>query len=88
MVSLLAEGEVHAFARVTARESVLVAFNEGAGAATARVHLSGSGIADGAPLEDRLGNAPMVRGRDGTAEIHLAAHSAAIYCLVPPANFQ
>lgn len=79
MVDLLTEDDTWAFARVTPRASVLVVFNNSKQPAALQIPLAGSGIADGAALEDCLGKAPPARARNGTVEVRLPAHSAAIY---------
>ena len=79
MLDLLADEHAYAFARVTPRSSVLVVFNGSAEPAALRVPLAGSGIPDGATLEDGLGKAPLVRPQNGIAEMWLPARSFAIY---------
>ena len=78
-LDLVMEDNVYVFARVSSAGPVLVAFNGADAPAVVRVPLAGSGIADGATLEDRLGGSPAVRAERGTVEVKLAAHSAAIY---------
>jgi neopullulanase len=79
MVSLLAEEKAYAFARVTPKAAALVIFNNAAEAATLRISLAGSGIADGVTLEDALGAAPAVHAGSGHIEVRMPARSAAVY---------
>jgi len=79
MISLLSQGGLYAFARVTEHGRVLVAINNGAEPTSVAVPLEGSGIADGAMLDDELRSAAPARAQGGSVELRLAAHSAAIY---------
>lgn len=78
MVDLLTEDDAWAFARVTPQASVLVIFNNSKQPAALRIPLGGSGIANGAKLEDWLHKGPPVIAGD-SIDVHLPALSVAIY---------
>ena len=77
-VDLLVEEQVYAFARVTREDSVIVAFNNGAEAATLDVSASGLGPGEGERLEDRLGGVPAIPVSGGRLRFTLPPRSAAI----------
>jgi glycosidase len=84
LVELLVEDDAYAFARLTGAGNasgsrVLVVFNRSAAAATLRVPLTGTGIRDGARLEDCLSAAAPAYARDGAIQIELPPYSSAIY---------
>ena len=79
LVDLLVSNDQYAFARVTARDTVLVVLNNAGAEAQLRIPLAGSGIANGRTLEDRLGSAASVTAAGGIAAVRLPARSAAIY---------
>jgi neopullulanase len=79
LVDLVVDNDQYAFARVTARDSVLVVLNNAAREVTLRIPLNGSRIADGVTLEDQLGAGPRVKTQGGVAEVTVSARSAAIY---------
>jgi neopullulanase len=79
MVNLLAEDNAYAFARVTANARALVVFNNAPQSVTLHIPLAGSGVADGARLEDCYGASPAAQAHNGAVEVQLAAHTVAIY---------
>jgi len=79
MVDLLVEDRAYAFARVTAQARVVVVFNNAPEAVTLHIPLAGSGVAEGAMLEDCYGGAPPVQARNRFVDVPMAAHAVAIY---------
>jgi len=79
MVNLLVEDRAYAFARVTPEERVVVVFNNAPQAVTLHIPLAGSGVAEGATLEDGFGAAPPVHVRNGALDVPLPARAVAIY---------
>jgi len=79
LVSLWSDENAYVFVRATDADRVLVAFNNSAAPMTLQVAAAGSAIADGATMEDQLGAAGMASVSEGTIELRLAGHSAAIY---------
>ena len=79
MVNLLVEDHAYAFARVTPEERVVVVFNNAPQAVTLHIPLAGSGVAEGATLEDCYGAAPAVHARNGALDVPLPARAVAIY---------
>lgn len=79
LVSLWSDENAYVFVRATDGDRVLVAFNNSAEPMTLKVAATGSGIAEGAAMEDQLGGAGKAQVSGGTIELHLAGHSAAIY---------
>ncbi len=69
----------YAFARVTARDSVLVVLNNAATEAALRIPMGGSRIGDGVTIRDELDATPAVTTHAGAVELRIAARSAAIY---------
>ena len=79
LVDLLVDDNTYAFARVLPGSQAVVVFNNAAQEVTLRIPLAGSGVRDGASLEDALGHAPPLRAQNGTGEVRLPARSVAIY---------
>ena len=79
MVDLLVEDRAYAFARVAAQARVVVVFNNAPQEVTLHIPLTGSGVADGARLEDCFGGAPAVEAHNGAVDVRLAPLSVAIY---------
>ena len=79
MVDLMVDDHSYAFARVTPAGSALAVFSNSKEPATLRVPLAGSGIRDGATLEEQLSGLPPVHVAAGAVEIRLPPRSAAIY---------
>jgi glycosidase len=79
MIDLLVEDDAYAFARVAAKERLVVVFNNAPQAVALHIPLAGSGVANGAMLKDRIGAAPAVQARDGAIDVQLAPRSLAIY---------
>jgi glycosidase len=79
MLDLLVEDHAYAFARVTAQSRVVVVFNNAAQAVTLHIPLAGSGVLEGAMLEDCFGGTPAVEARNNAVDVRLAPHSVAIY---------
>ena len=79
MVNLLVEDRAYAFARVTPEERVVVVFNNAPQAVTLHIPLAGSGVAEGATLEDCYGAAPPVHARNYALDVPLPARAFAIY---------
>jgi neopullulanase len=79
MVNLLVDDHAYAFARVTPRERAVVVFNNAPRPVTLHIPLAGSGVAEGAKLEDGYGGAPPVVARNNSIDVPLAAHAVAIY---------
>lgn len=78
-VSLLSGEQAYVFVRVTDPDRVLVAFNNSAEPLTVNVPLAGSGIPEGAALQDLLGGAPPAQASSDSIELRLPGHSAAVY---------
>ena len=79
MVDLLVEDHAYAFARITAQSRMVVVFNNAAQAVTLHIPLAGSGVLEGAMLEDCFGGTPAVEARNNAVDVRLAPHSVAIY---------
>jgi glycosidase len=77
-VSLLAEEQTFAYARVAPEGAVVVALNNGAAPATLDFSVRELAFGDGETLEDRLGSAATTRVEAGRARLDLPARSAAI----------
>ncbi len=72
----------YAFARTTARESVLVAFNNDTKPATSIVKVGGTRVEDGAVLTDRLGTIANITVENGKVALTLPPRSAVILTVV------
>jgi glycosidase len=81
MVHLLAGEQVYAYGRRTASDDAVIVLNNAPGPAELEVPIAGTGLADGAVLEDRLGVSPPVTVRAGRLGVRLPARGAAL--LVP-----
>ena len=79
MVDLLVEDHVYAFARVTPQAGVVVVFNNAPQEVTLHLPLAGSGVPEGAMLQDCYGGAPAVQARNSALDVRLAPLSVAIY---------
>jgi len=79
MVNLLVDDHAYAFARVTPRERVILVFNNAPQPVTLHIPLAGSGVAEGARLEDCYGGAPPVEARNSSIDVPLTGHAVAIY---------
>lgn len=79
MLHLVTDESAYVFARVTERNSVLVALNNAAEPATIACDVGPTRLPEGALMHDRLGSAVDVRVHDRRIEIHLPARSQAIY---------
>ncbi len=78
---LLVGEQAWAFARVLDGEAVVVVFNNDTKDAPLEIPLAGTGLPDGAVLEDRLGGAPELRAVAGVGSVRVAPRSAAIYAM-------
>jgi glycosidase len=79
MVDLLVEDRAYAFARVAAQARLVVVFNNAPQEVALHIPLAGSGVADGATLQDCYGPAPAAEARNGALDVRLAPLSVAIY---------
>jgi glycosidase len=82
MITLLAEEQAYAFARVRADAVVVAAFNNAAETASLNIPLEGI-LPDGVRLGDRLTAAPEVRVDNGRVRLRLAGRAAVIYAPLP-----
>ncbi len=79
MVQLFAGKDVYAFARTTPLDSAIIVFNRSSEASDLRLSMDGVPVKEGRELRDALGAAPPAAVRQGSIEIHMPAHSTAIY---------
>ena len=79
LVHLLVEDDAYAFARIGGGSRVIVVFNEGAAPATLHIPLDGTGIPDGARLENLLATTPPADARSGALDLDMPGRSVAIY---------
>lgn len=79
MIELFASDSAYAYARVAPAERDIVIFNNASEPASLRIPLTGSGISDGAVLEDLYGGAPSIAAHGGSLDVRLAGRSFAIY---------
>ena len=78
LMGLLVEDDAYGFARVTDGSRVVGVFHGAGASADLHVPLAASGIPNGTRLET-LGTRPAVEARQGSLEIELPPHPAAIY---------
>jgi len=79
MVNLHVADKTWVYARVLDGRPVVVAFNTGADRATLDVAASPAGLADGAPLHDRLHSGAEARIEDGRLRLSLPPGSSAVF---------
>ena len=79
MVQLLAGKDVYAYARTTPLDFAIIVFNRSSEASDLRLSMDGAPVKEGRELRDALGAAPPATARKGSIEIHMPAHSTAIY---------
>jgi glycosidase len=79
MVNLNVADQAWVYARVLDGRPVVVAFNTGAEPATLEVPAGPAGLADGAPLEDRLHSGAGAKVEGGRLRLSLPAGSSAVF---------
>lgn len=78
MIELCAGQTSYAFARVTERSTVIVAFNLGTQPEMVRLPLTHGGLGGGRQFTDRLGSLGVVRVENGELILNLPAHSGSL----------
>ena len=78
LLNLFATEHQYVYARNTAKDSVVVAFNNDTKPASAEFNVAETKLANGATLKDRLGSVPDVQVRNERIKFELPAHSSAI----------
>ena len=78
LINLVATEHQYVYARSTAKDSVIVAFNNDRNPAVVEFSVADTRLSNGANLTDRLGNVKNARVVDGMLKLELPARSSAI----------